>query len=471
MKIPILNGIYATENSNFRTAYPINMMPVPKQTGINNGYLRPVYGIVSIASGFGADRGAYFWKGSYYRVMGTSLLRIDSSYTVTTVGTVPGSDEVTFSESFDYMSICADGKLYYWSGTSLTQVTDVDLGTCVDSVWVDGYFMFTDGEYIGVTELNDPLSINPLKYGSSEADPDVIKSLLVLRGEPVALNRYTIEYFENIGGNNFPFARIKSAQIMKGVVGRDACCIFADAIAFVGSARNETPSVYIGANGDTIKISTDEIDSVLKGYTEQQLSTIVLSKLVDKSFNQLHIELPDRTLVYDLQVSKEVGEPVWFFPSSSLDVNTFSKYRARNIIWCYDRWQVADTESGAIGYLNDTTADHWGDEVAWQFITPVIYGEGNKAIINRLELVGLPGRSTFGEDSTVWTSYSVDGESWSMEKSRQVGLQGQRDKRIVWMKNGMINNYRIQKFRGTSSAMMSVARLEADIELLVDGDV
>ena len=76
--------------------------------------------------------------------------------------------------------------------------------------------MLTDGEFLIVTELNDPFSVSPLKYGSSEADPDPVKAILKLRNEPYALNRYTIEVFDNVGGEGFPFQRIEGAQTQTG---------------------------------------------------------------------------------------------------------------------------------------------------------------------------------------------------------------------------------------------------------------
>ncbi len=84
---------------------------------------------------------------------------------------------------------------------------------------MDGYFLSTDGEFLIVTELNDPTQVNPLKYGSSEADPDPVNAVLKLRNEVYAINRNTIEVFDNAGGDLFPFQRIEGAQIQKGAIG------------------------------------------------------------------------------------------------------------------------------------------------------------------------------------------------------------------------------------------------------------
>ena len=49
VQIPILNGIYTDNGPDFRTSYPVNMVPVPKSIGMNEGFLRPADGIVANA--------------------------------------------------------------------------------------------------------------------------------------------------------------------------------------------------------------------------------------------------------------------------------------------------------------------------------------------------------------------------------------------------------------------------------------
>ena len=72
MQIPIINGIYTDSNSDFRTSYPINLVPVPKENGISQGYLRPADGVDLFATGQGVDRGAINWDGLMYRASGSN---------------------------------------------------------------------------------------------------------------------------------------------------------------------------------------------------------------------------------------------------------------------------------------------------------------------------------------------------------------------------------------------------------------
>jgi hypothetical protein len=466
VQIPIVNGIYTDNGPDFRTSYPVNMIPVPKSNGISEGFLRPADGLVANGTGPGIDRGGINWNGVCYRVMGSKLVTVSSTGAVTILGDVGNNGQlVTMDYSFDRLAIASNEDLFYWSPSlGLIQVTDPDLGVVLDVVWVDGYFMTTDGEFLVVTELSDPTQVNPLKYGSSEIDPDPVVALLKLRNEIYALNRNTIEVYDNVGGDLFPFQRIDGAQVEKGVVGTHACCVYLESIAFLGSGFNEAPGVYLGGNAKANKISTQEIDQILLEFTEAQLSTVKLEARNDKAHEHLYIHLPDRTLVFDASATQDLGQPVWFTLTSSLV--GLSKYRAQNLVWCYDKWLVGDPTNTSVGYMVSNISTHYGQKVRWEFGTTIVYNEGRGAIIQNLELVGLTGAAAYGIDPTINTSYSTDGETWSQQKFIKAGTTGQRAKRLVWFQQGWMRNWRIQRFQGTSDAHMSFARLEAAIEPL-----
>lgn len=464
-QIPILNGIYTDESADFRTSYPRNMVPVPKAQGISQGYLRPGEGIAQFAVGPGPDRGAINWNGACYRVMGSDLVRVNSDGSVDSLGSVGGSGQVSFDYSFDRLGIASGDSLFYWDGGALQQVTDPDLGSVLDVIWIAGYWMTTDGESLVVTDLTDPFAVNPLKYGSSEADPDPIVAVKKWRDEVYAINRHTIEVLDNVGGNLFPFQRNDGAKIERGAIGTH-CVVagFMQSIAFLGGARNEPPAIWIGENSGTTKLSTREIDEVLQQYTEAELSAAVMEMRTEKSHEWLYLHLPDQTLVYDAAASSAVQEPVWYYLDSGLSAP--ATYRARNFVWCYDKWLCGDPTGNAVGTLDKSISTHYGATISWEFGTVIVYNEGNGAIFHQLELVTLPGRVPLGADPVVWTSFSADGEGWSQEFPCPAGKQGDRTKRLIWLQQGPMGNWRIQKFRGTSDAFLSCARLEAELEPL-----
>lgn len=466
MQIPILSGVFTDGSADFRTSYPVNLIPVPKEQGISGGYLRPAEGLESFVETTGVCRGSVNWQEKAYFVTGNKLIRVDQNGDLTEIDTIADDGKpVAFAFSFDRLGIASAGKLYYLRNDIVSQVTDEDLGSVIDVVYLDGYFVSTDGEFIIVTELNDPTSVNPLKYGSSEIDPDPVMGLLINRNELYAPNRYTIEVFTNVGGEFFPFARITGAHIQKGAVGRDAFCVFNDAIAFVGSGRDEAPAVYMGENAQTVKISTREIDQVLSAYPEAQLSQVFLETRTEKGHKFLYVHLPDRTLVYDSAATIAMQQPVWFtLCSSAVD---FAQYRARHFLWIYNRWLFGDPTLPLIGSMTDKRSDHFGSPVRWEFGTMIAFADTGGAIVHELELISLTGRVEHGKSPMIGASYTHDGMTWSQERFSRVGKVGDRMKRIVWLQQGAFDKWRAYRFRGSSDAFMSFARLEAKTEAMI----
>jgi hypothetical protein len=464
MQIPILNGVYTDNSSDYRMSYPVNLIPIAQDTGINTGYLRPAYGLSHFTNTSGIYRGGINWRNEFYAVAGSDLIKVAENGTVLTLGTVANDGgAVKFDYSFDRLSIQSSNKLYYFNG-SLSLVTDSDLGAVLDHVWADGYFVTTDGTSLVVTELTDPSEVNPLKYGSSESDPDPIKGLLRSRREVYALNRHTIEVFSNIGGELFPFQRVDGAQIQKGCVGTWAKCVFMDSIAFVGSGRNEQIGVYMALNGNAEKISSNEIDTILNSYSESELSDCYVECINFKGQNLLYIHLNDRTLLFNYTASKLLSVLVWSVLTSA--IYEYSQYRARYFVNCYNKWLCGDNLNNRLGYLNDELSSHYGDDVRWQFGTLITYNEGNGALFNELELVALTGRTAFGENPQISTQYSIDGQTWSNDQFINSGKQGERLKRLTWFRQGVMRNIRMQRFRGDTQSFVTFARLEAQLEPL-----
>jgi hypothetical protein len=461
-----MNGTSSDSAGDWRTTYPRNLVPVPKDQGISKGYLRPAEGITDFATGPGVGRGGINWQGVHYRVMGSKLVRVAQDGTVTTLGDV-GSDGkmATLDYGFDRLAIWSAGGLYYWDGTTLTQVVDPDLGGVNTGKWVAGYYLSTDGTYIIATELNDPTSVLPTKYGSAESDPDPINAIDELRNEVYAFGRYTIEVFQNVGGDNFPFQVVQSAQITKGIVGAHAYCSLGNTFAFLGSGKDEEPAVYVVVPGDVAKISTREIDTLLQSYGEDVLADAFMECRVTKNHQWVLIHLPDKCLIHDTVGSKAVGEPLWYWVDSS-PTEEPSTYRARRAVWCYDKWICEDPTSSKLGTLTADVSTHFGADVQHEFSTDILYNAGNSAIVHEVELVCLTGRVALGADPVVWTSYSLDGQTWSQERSARAGRHGKRSQRIAWRTQGEIRHTRMQRFRWTSDAHLSAARLEVSLEPL-----
>jgi len=85
---------------------------------------------------------------------------------------------------------------------------------------------------------------------------------------------------------------------------------------------------------------------------------------------------------------------------------------------------------------------------------------------HELELFCLTGRVEAGDDPRISTQYSLDGEAWSSLRTIKAGARGDRMRRLFWLQQGSMRNWRIQRFVGDSRARIAVARLEISAEPL-----
>jgi hypothetical protein len=467
VQISILSGVYSQRGPDFERSYPLNLVPNAEETGISKGYLRSAPGIDNFATGRGKDGGGIYWPktGLVYRISGAKLISVASDATVTLIGTVGGLGQGALAYSFDNLLIARNNNLYLYNETDgLRQVTDVDLGEVIDVVWMDGYDITTDGTSIVVSELNDPTAVDPLKYGSSEADPDPVMGLGERRGELIAFNRYTTEFFFNSGSTGFPFQRNRGAQIDKGAVGTNAKCKFLETYAMVGSGRNEQPQVYLLGEGQAVAISTREIDRMLAQLSDEELAAIILEAREGAGAKDLYVHLPDQTLVFSQLATQALEVPCWYRLASGTD--GLSPYRARNFVLAYGSWHCGDINSAALGVLTDLHDNHFGDQAAWGFDAQLVYTGGKGAVCHDLELVGFYGRADPGVEPRAFMRWTDDGVTYSQERSARSGFTGQRSLRLAWRRNGFMRQWRSFRFRGISGTPISFSRLEAELEPL-----
>lgn len=454
MQLPIVSGVVASNTAEFAVSTPLNLEPLLIESKISNGQLRTAVGVSPFTTGPGADRGGIVWNSTHYRVMGTKLVSVSQAGVVTTLGDVGGSGPVTLDYSFTNLIIRSSGKLYYWNGVALNQVTDEDLGTCIDVTWVDGYTMSTDGEYVVVTELSDPYQVKPLKYGSADSDPDPITGLIRARGEVYVLGTNTIQVFQNVGGNGFPFQNVVGATILVGCVSASAKCLFGQTFAFVGSARDDALGVYVAGQGDANKISTRVVDDALAAVADP--TAIVLERRVSRDEYRLYVHLPAETWVFMAKATERAGQAVWYRCQSG----TGKAYRPRYAVEAFGMTVVGDNESPALGTQSADISSHFDETTQWQFDVGFIYNNAKGAILDSVELVGLTGRGSEVEGSSVFMSMTRDGQLFSQERVVSLGKLGERTKRVQWRPHARVRNYMGLRFRGYSRNLAGFASCE-----------
>ena len=134
-------------------------------------------------------------------------------------------------------------------------------------------------------------------------------------------------------------------------------------------------------------------------------------------------------------------------------------------VWNGDKMVFGDPTTNRLGYWDINNSLHYGDNVTWDIKTQLVYPEGKRAIVDKLELVALLGRNQ--NEASVRSSFSVDGIVWSQERQIVLDRFNRSTKRLAWFRDGLISQWRIQRFSGDSSANLSILRLEVEVSPLV----
>lgn len=444
MQVGIISGT-TVRNGEFVTSYPVNLDTKIIDSGVSKGQLVTSRGARKIGNGPGVDRGSIVWKGAHYRVMADKLVSVDSGGEATILADV-GYDgaPVGLDYGFDLLAIRSAGRLFYWDGSQRIEVNDPDIGVVNDVMWIDGYYATTDGTYVIVTDINDPTSINPTRYGSAESDPDPITGLIKYRGEMCAIGRNTLTFMQNVGGNGFPFQVAQGATEQCGAISATAkCTVGGSGFAFVGSPRGEPLAVYF-YNGSVNRISDTEIDDLIAA--EPNPEAIEMECRAYSAERQIIIHLSSCSLCLSVSTTDAAGQGAW----TILHSGHFEPYRLRHAALYNGKHYVGDVSGSNIGVVEGDPR-HFGEGTDWRFDASIMFDPGGMQV-SQVQLFGqFP-----TEQNAVFCSITRDGVGWSREASRR--LTGRRDEPVLWSPNCPF--YSTGSFRFRGRGRVAIARCE-----------
>ena len=414
IQLPIVRGDKTTAQTDYGDRLPKNMIAVSKEIRGAAGYLISADGLKSFGAGLGLDRGGYYSdrQGKHCRVSGGRFITVGTDGAVTNVGAISGAGQASFAQSFNSLCVVTDGKAWRYVGGSLVQITDPDLKAPIDVCWIDGYFFFTDGQYIYHTQPNNEALIDPLDYATAEFMPD--KSLGVMQTQDnfvLVFGRYSMEYFVNQANVDFAFSRIAQKSIQAGIVGTHCKCMLSGMVFILGGRKDETASFHVVQAGGIENLSTQTVDEIFSSYTEAELSTAVLESRTDERDQLVIVRLPRHTLMYNHKAAMTIGKQnAWSVLS----------YGVSNDVWLgangvFDpriaKWVYGSVYDGGIYTLDKTSAALNGTAVECEFSTPLVPAKNVR--VGDIELNTIAGYNK--SDVVLFMSVSFEGAFVSSE--------------------------------------------------------
>lgn len=467
-ELPLTNGFYKSESLPVSAQQAINCyVVVTEQPSLVQEYAVGVPGITEVANTTGYNRqgrGFHVMNGVPYSVNGTGLYRVNSDYTVDSLGTIEGSGDVSMADNGTQLCILVPGGkgyIFTESPDTLTEITDVDFRANGDPqavIFVDGYFLFTTDEkkYI-ISALNDGLDYNALDFGSAESDPDIVVCPGKYHNQVFIFGGTTIEGQQNIGGSGFPFQR-SGLFFDKGAFAAFSVINAQDTLMFVGGGVNETPAIWAITGNSLAKISTNAIDSLLQQLTDAEVSAIRAWTFGLKGSYFVGFALPDTTIVYEMASKK------WFEWQSYLN-SSLGMHRVHSMVTAYGEILCNDVIDGRFGVISPDVYTEYGANIVRRIVTMPFANRMVSLFFPMLELTVESGMGNLVDTyPVVVLERSTDGgKTWSNGRSAPIGAIGEYNKRALWYRNGRAARFECFRFTCGAKIKFVAIGLRADI--------
>jgi len=477
MLIPISTGFYEDATKPIASQECTNWLPqIPQADSLGKMQLKQPAGIsLFTTAGTKIMRGHHVMDSIAYSVNGNFLYRINSDGTSTSLGAITGSGRVSMADNGVQICIVVpSGNAYiYTVSGGLVTITDADftttLGPSEGVKFKDGYFVHWNNSSAASTKpiffisnLNDGTAYGALDFGTAEADPDAITNIHVHRNQLYVCGKETIEPFQNIGGADFPFQRIRGGLVPKGVKSTYSVVEFDQSFVFVGSSINERAAIWKFSGGGAIKISTASIDRIMQEYTDTEIADIFCTTYAEDGAFIVNVHMKDRTFAYDAAASALGGKPIWH-ERKSKDVNgQLINWRVNHIVEAYGSLLVGDNQGASIGKMDRAVYTEYGDSMNQVVTTMAIDNEGEPVTFSEMELTCHSG-SAGATDSEPHVSRSISddgGYTFGNQTKRSLGKQGEYKKRQIWRKEGQSYRYRVYKFVIDEPIKTAIIKLE-----------
>lgn len=469
MKSPILGSAYVARSVNAADNRLVNLFPeIIPEAGKEPAFLNRAPGLgLKVPVGTGPIRGLWVMGDKLYVVSRDKLYKVDSGYTVTTIGTVAGvSGPVSMADNGTQLFIACNGPSYIYNTQTnvFAEIIDGDFPGAVTVGYLDGYFVFNEpnSQKIWVTALLDGTSVDPLDFASAEGSPDGVVGVIVDHREVWVLGTNSVEVWYNSGNADFPLSRIQGAFNELGCVAPYSIAKMDNGLFWLGQDARGQGIVY-RANGYTgQRISTHAIEWQIQQYGTLSDAIGYTYQQDGHSFYVLTFPDANATWVYD------AATQAWH-ERAGLSNGEFTRHRGNCQAFFNNDVLVGDYQNANV-YAFDlgNFSDNGGTQKWLRSWRALPTGQNNlkRSAQHSLQLdletgVGLV--TGQGSDPQVMLRWSDDGgHTWSNEHWIAIGKIGEFYRRAIWRRLGMTMKLRdrVYEVSGTDPVKIAITGAE-----------
>jgi hypothetical protein len=375
------------------------------------------------APGQGPGRGLFVMRGTLYAVSGTTLYSIDEHGSETTLGTLPGTGKLTFAGNG--VQIVFSNRYIYSEG-AVSLISDADLPAVSTIDFLDGYVVYAEtgsGRW-GCSELYDGANYDGLDFATAEAYPDDLVCLKVDHRQVLLFGQETTEIWWNASnGAGFPFERLAGGFIEYGCLARFGVCKQDNSVFWLAHDR----TIRRLTDQTPVRVSQHGIEEKLASYARLDDCEAFPLNWGGHLFCVFRFPTAQATWVYDVTANE------WHERSTYGSAT----WNVSDAVHCYGKVLVQASDTGAVGYLSDTTYSEFGGVLRREWTYPQVYDTNRPLVHSSLELVARTGDAPLGTVPMVNLEISDDGgNTWLLLPPRELGRVGEYQHVIRWNRLG-----------------------------------
>ena len=414
------------------------------------------------ASGVCRSDGVLFADNLYF-VVGSSLVKVNSSGVGTSVGTLSTSGgRCVMAAGRSYLMIVDGANGYSWDGTTFASISDGDFpANPTHCEYLDGYFIAndSDSDNYQISSTEDPTAWAALDAGTAEGSPDDILALARLAKNLYLIGQSTTEIHFNSGNPDFPFEPYANGNIDVGI--RAPYSLKRTPYGLIWLAANDEggDAVVVRCSGFQIEpISDDDLNWQINQLETTDDAFGSIYRRGGRTFYVLTFPSDQKTWVYDFTTN------IWHERKSF----GIDRWRSAGIGAIGRLTVVGDYENTNIYTMSDSVYTENGETIERIRVTQVVHTNYHEITFHELVLdakMGVGLTSGQGSDPQVMLRYSDDGgNTWSSELWQSLGKLGEYSHRAVWENLGA-SRERIFEFKVTDPVDFSAINAYAFIDV------
>lgn len=440
MKLPLITAAYQARSLIASAQRCVNLYGEKNPEGEEFPFTYyPTPGLVRLATSEDSSwRGLYTaTNGVLFGVVGRSVVVVNPDYTLNKIGTMQTARGPVRMIDNGSMLVVVDGTIAGYKAdieTLAFEPINNDAFYGSNSVdLVDGFMIFNriNTQQWYITKLNE-LEFDALDFASKAGYPDKLVAVCATRRNVFLFGEQTTEIWTNVGGADFPFARVSGAFIQFGCSAPASIDQADGSIYFLSRSPEGQAMVMRTMNYDRERISTFAIENELQSYERIDDAIGFVMQVSGHYWYVLTFPTANKTWVFD------ASNGGWHELAYLEEDGSFTRHRAN----CYAFWNgkhiVGDYADGRLYELRLDAYTDDGNEIRRVRSFPHLAEDGNRVVYKRFQAAMQVGDAQYSQSAEIRLRYSdTKGASWSGAISSTLGARGDYLRDCQFLRLGM----------------------------------